>query len=315
MTQTTYRPILDRHTHAYESQADVWYIRITPGRPVLPPVPDERWASDFPAPDPQTIAELRQAGGNTMKAEIDAIGYVRFSPRADAETSQSNEAQAQRIEEYAADKGYRLLHIYPDKALTGMDDERNPDAEVAVAKRPSLVEALDAVRPGMVFLVRWRSRIAREPYIQEYVERIVAWQGGILEATDESNETGLGPDLERGVRAIMDRDYVRKIRWMTKRAMKKHQTEGRRMGRIDRVPFGFRADLTSAPNSRGNPGLIVPDADEQETLRLIHQAAGRGLTPRAICRHLDGLGRSRRGKCWVGAASVVSGILRRNGKS
>ena len=59
------RPILDRLTHTYESRADVWYIRITPGRPVLPPVPDERWASDFPAPDPQTIAELRQALGET----------------------------------------------------------------------------------------------------------------------------------------------------------------------------------------------------------------------------------------------------------
>lgn len=243
-----------------------------------------------------------------------AYGYTRWSPRPDADETQSSVKQADHITEYCQAKGYDLAVILDEPDTSGGFDDNDPDPMAFYRSRPQLFEILGLVKAGDVLVCRWRDRIARSVHAQGIVRMELAQKLAHWEATDEPNDESPEGRFMQQLYAGMAELKRWQIKIATARAMQKHQAKGRRMGRIDRVPFGFRADLTSAPNSRGNPGLIVPDAEEQETLQLIHQAAGRGLTPRAICRHLDGLGRSRRGKCWVGAASVVVGILRRNGR-
>jgi DNA invertase Pin-like site-specific DNA recombinase len=238
-----------------------------------------------------------------------AIIYARFSDRPDADESLSNEKQIERCREYAAQHGYEVLgDPFADEALTGADDQQAADPLVTLSKRPGIVAAIDATQDGMVLLVRWRSRIARDPYIQQAVERIIAGQGGRVEATDESNETGLAGELTRGVLATISKWEVIKIRLMTRLAMQKHQKAGRRMTRKDRCPFGWRADPRDATR-------LIEDADEQETIRLVveQRAMGEGLT--SICKHLDSLGRKRRGKNWFKGRGTVQAILDRQSAS
>ena len=90
----------------------------------------------------------------------------------------------------------------------------------------------------------------------------------------------------------------------TSRAMRKHQANGRRMGRADRCPFGY------APDPKDNT-LLIPDPDEQRTLEVIRRSYQQGMGIREICRHLDRQGRNRRGKTWANAPAVVSAILKR----
>ena len=238
-----------------------------------------------------------------------AIIYARFSPRPDADESLSNEKQVERCREYAQKHGYEVIgEPYTDEALTGADDEQAADPLLALSQRQGIVDAMGAARKGVVLLVRWRSRIARDPYIQQAVERIVTGQGGRVEATDESNATGLAGDLERGVLATISKWEVIKIRLMTRLAMQKHQQAGRRMTRKDRCPFGWKADPR-------DPKRLTEDVDEQETIRIVleRRAAGEGLT--SICRHLDALGRSRRGKKWVGGRGTAQAIVNRHSAS
>ena len=83
------------------------------------------------------------------------------------------------------------------------------------------------------------------------------------------------------------------------------KTGARRVGwRPGRELFGFRAHSKI-------PGRLVEDPDEQQTINLILQARAEGMGPRPICQHLDHLGRSRRGKSWKGAHSLVVAILKR----
>jgi hypothetical protein len=77
-----------------------------------------------------------------------------------------------------------------------------------------------------------------------------------------------------------------------------------RMGRRDRVPFGWKLD-------RRDDKKLVPDWDEQETIRYAQAAAAKGLGLRAICRYLDAMGRKRRGKRWLGAHGLIRTVLER----
>ena len=77
-----------------------------------------------------------------------------------------------------------------------------------------------------------------------------------------------------------------------------------RMGRRDRVPFGWKLD-------RRDDKKLVPDWDEQETIRYAQAAEAKGMGLRAICRYLDAMGRKRRGKRWAGAHGLIRAILER----
>jgi DNA invertase Pin-like site-specific DNA recombinase len=233
-----------------------------------------------------------------------AIIYCRFSPRPDADESQSNKKQEERCRECAATRGYKVVDVQADEALTGMDDELDPDPVKATLNRPGLLAAINAIKPGMVLLVRWRNRIARDPFIQGWVRRKVMKKGGRIEAADESNEQGLAGELLENTLATVDKYNVIRIRLDTALAMQKYQRAGRRMGRLDRCPFGWKPDPR-------NLNRLVEDVDEQETIRLVMEQHKQGIGGSAICRYLDQLGRPRRGKSWRGGRGMVQAIIDR----
>ena len=109
------------------------------------------------------------------------------------------------------------------------------------------------------------------------------------------------------VLAAFDQMYKEQLAARTSGAMLHHQANGRRMGRIDRLPFGYRV-------SENDPAALEPDEAEQDTIGRIVDLRADGATHRAICETLDRMDITRRGKTWQGAHGMVEKILRRLAK-
>jgi DNA invertase Pin-like site-specific DNA recombinase len=256
------------------------------------------------------------------KYRVKAVIYIRYSPRpmkrkesagddgqvkvTYEDESESTEKQLERCREYCEQQGYEVSdsRIFIDEGKSGMDDEKDPDPQVCIRKRPGLMKALEATGKGMVLVVRWRNRLAREPYILECIKRIVAASWGLIEAADENNETGVGQEIVDSVQTIMGRNQVEKIRFMTKLKMGRYQDSGRRMGRADRTPFGWVVDPV-------DPDRLIIDQREQEIIEVIMEMHEQGQTPAEICRILNQTDMKRRGKTWKNARGTVQSIIDR----
>jgi hypothetical protein len=82
-------------------------------------------------------------------------------------------------------------------------------------------------------------------------------------------------------------------------------TSIKRRGRADRIQFGWRLD----PRDKTK---LVPDYEELKTIARARALAATGNSLREVCRLLDKEGRTRRGKPWKNAHSMLATILRRN---
>ncbi len=245
-----------------------------------------------------------------MAAKVRCCIYARYSPRpGEPEDIHSNKVQIQRCREYAAAHGYEVNEklIFADEALSGLDDEQDPDPVKSILKRPGIIAAIEATKKGMVLLVRWRNRIARDAYVQGWARRKMMKQGGRIEATDEANIEGLAGELLENTLATVDKYKAIQIGIDTALAMQKYQKSGRRMTRADQCPFGFAVD--PADSTR-----MIEDPVEHRTVLLILRRHALGEKPGAICKYLDMMvGHKRRGKSWKGGRGLVRTIISRFG--
>jgi len=197
-----------------------------------------------------------------------AVIYTRFSPRPNAAESESCEKQEEACRAYCGRKGYDVDRVIADKEQSGDD-----------AARAGLWEAIEALKPGGVLVVRWRNRLAREVYLSEVIRRAVEKRGARIEAAEESNN-GNSPDdvfIQHILAAFAERE--RKVIGMrTKQAMLKHQRAGRIMSR--RIPYGYKANPDKA-------GWMIEDEAEQGVVAIMRELASRGWCYNAIAVELD----------------------------
>jgi len=229
--------------------------------------------------------------GGRMKMSDKAVLYTRFSPRPNADDSDSCEKQDEICREYCEKKGYEVVGYFEDKKLSG--DE---------ADRPGLWEALGALKRGYVLVVRWRNRLARDVYLSEVIRRRVKKAGARIEAV-EGDTNGDSPQdvLVRQIFAAMSEYEKKLIGIRTKYAMLKHQANGRIMGGV--LPYGYKKDPDRT-------GYMIPCPAEQEVIGEIRQLAVDGYGVRQIAATLDIMGYiPRRGKIWN--HRLISNILKR----
>jgi len=234
---------------------------------------------------------------------MNAYGYCRFSPRPGADDCQSNEHQRARIEEFCQQQGFTLIDVIEEPDTSGGFDENDPRPEAFYEARPELYKLICRLKCDDVLVCRWRDRIARSVHCQGIVRMELARKGCRLLATDEANdETPEGVFHQQVIASVTELERWR-IKIKTRAAMRKHQIDGRRMTRVDRIPFGWRLDPA-------NKKRIVEDEKEQETIRVIAEAAAEGLSTKDLCQYLDGVGLLRRGKSWKNGRKVLERILR-----
>jgi DNA invertase Pin-like site-specific DNA recombinase len=153
--------------------------------------------------------------------------YSRFSPRRNADKSESCEVQEAYCEEFAAKNGLHVVATMQDKALSGDDEER-----------PGLWGAIQKLQKGWTLLVYRPDRLSRNVYLNEVLKREVGKIGACIKCV-AGDMDGDGPEAQllRQVMAAIA-EYERKIIGIrTKNAMLHRQSTGQRMGRF--APYGF----------------------------------------------------------------------------
>lgn len=201
------------------------------------------------------------------KKEMTVI-YTRFSPRRNAEESESCEVQQAYCEQHAAQKGYEIRAIIHDPDVSGADEYRE-----------KLWEAISLLYKGDVLLVYKRDRLARNVYLAEQINRAVRTRGATIEAVS-GDIPGNGPEqiLVRQVLAAIA-EYERKlISTRTRMSMRQHQRNGRRMSH--HPPYGWGAD----PD---DPKRLVPIPSEMGAVERIKALHAEGKTYYEIAKILN----------------------------
>lgn len=223
-----------------------------------------------------------------------AISYMRFSPRADEATSQSNETQRRIIRDFCAAKNWPLApeDEFADDALSGAD-----------ADRPGLWAAIARIEKGDKLVVWQFDRLAREAFLGMSIERdVLAHGGSIVSATGQGTiEEGMTPEQKFLIGILRQADqYFREVSVIkTKSVMRQFQLEGRLMG--SRPPVGTMIDPSRTyhckKKNREMP-MLKECPSELADLSRIRELADMEYNAGEITRILKAEGRTFRGAPW-----------------
>ena len=210
-----------------------------------------------------------------------AVGYLRVSTEAQAESGLGLEAQQGAIAAAAARLGLRLAETFTDAGLSGSLDLEN---------RPNLFAAVAALRRGDVLIVAKRDRIGRDVVGVATIERAIARKGGrILSAAGEGTEgTDASSMLHRQILDVFGEYERRLIGQRTKAALKAKRDRGECAGN---VPFGYQL----GPDGR----TLADNPAEREVLTILGELRAAGYSLRQIADELNRQGfTTRRGTPW-----------------
>ncbi len=206
-----------------------------------------------------------------MEENKKAIIYSRFSPRRNADESESIEAQLDFCRKWCKENDVEIKGEFADRALSGGDEDR-----------PELWAAIAALERGYVLVVYRLDRLARSVYLSDIIERSIhTKKATFLSIAGEG--TWSDSDEDFLIRKILQAlaEYERKvISARTRAAMLRHQANGRLMGSIP--PYGFMLD---PDNSR----RIVKNPYERIIINQIKRLHGKGLSLRKIAAELTNL--------------------------
>ena len=203
-----------------------------------------------------------------MEVLKSAIIYTRFSPRRNAEESESCEVQRGYCERYAAQHGMEIAACFDDPDVSGADEFRE-----------KLWQAIEALPKGGVLLVYKRDRLARNVYLSEQINRAVERRGATIEAVtgDVKGDSAETVMIRQVLAAIAE--YERKmIASRTRHAMRFHMANGRRMG--SECPYGWQPDPA-------DPKRMLPCQRERDVIDEILAKRREGMAYHAIMTWLN----------------------------
>jgi DNA invertase Pin-like site-specific DNA recombinase len=157
----------------------------------------------------------------------------------------------------AAELGAAVVAEHSDSGISGALDERH---------RPGLRAVLALAGSVDLVIVREQSRLARGEDLLGHVRTVLSRAGARVESVLE----GQASDLERGVRAVIDAEYVRRCRELSRLKGRTRAARGERLG--GRPTLGYRWD--------GNDLVIIPE--DAELVRIAYRLALDGVSIRQI---------------------------------
>jgi site-specific DNA recombinase len=232
---------------------------------------------------------VKQRKGEPMKA---AIGYVRVSTGTQAVDGISLDGQREKIAAWCKANDVELQGVFCDAGLSGKRADN----------RPELQAALDAVcKVHGILIVYSLSRLARSTkdtiIIGERLQKTHCDLVSLSERIDTTSAAGRMVFRLLAVFAEFERDLASERTTMGL-AWKKSQGE-----RTGRVPFGF---------SLGDDGIhLIPNADEQTALALIHSLREQGESLRDIAAELTNRGIPTKSGNHVWDHTAIRRILKR----
>jgi DNA invertase Pin-like site-specific DNA recombinase len=194
--------------------------------------------------------------------------------------------------------GLEIIGEYQDEEASGKSMNGRPGLDQAIRH---------ACKAKAILAVYSLSRLARNTKdaigISEHLAAKKADLASLHERIDTSSPWGRFFFVLTAALATLEREQLVE---RTSDAMRRHQSAGRRMGRLDRIPFGFKTKAD-------DPSRIEPDDQEQGTVARMKTLRTEGKSYRQIVSVLDTEGHPRRGKTWQGCHRLVSAILHREG--
>jgi DNA invertase Pin-like site-specific DNA recombinase len=213
-----------------------------------------------------------------------AIGYIRVST--DDQTL-GVESQRERLTAWCAERRVALVAVHEDVGVSG---------GAALDKRPGLMAAIDALRPGVALVAVKRDRLARDTMNAAMIERLAERQGAKVLTCDGAGE-GDSPEAQM-LRGIIDvfAQYERAvIRSRTKTALAVKRGRDERIS--GRLPYGM---CLAADGIH-----LEENTDEQAVIAIARALHTAGLSSRAIASRLAERGLYSR----VGTMFTPSAIL------
>lgn len=219
-----------------------------------------------------------------------AIPYVRFSPRRDEDTSESNVLQLDMIRDYCAKQGHVVVAEFADDAISGDDEDR-----------PGLWAAVDALKRGYVLVAYKADRLARSVYLSEYIQRAVRKKGATIEIVTGSRNGDSPEDVfVRQVLAAFSELEKKVIAARTKAGMLTRQAQGQAMSK--RPPFGMQPGPESESTDRFGNTVVkrtwIESPTELDAIARILEQQRQGCGAREIARNLNAAGVPCRGSQW-----------------
>lgn len=230
---------------------------------------------------------------NTPPPGTQVVLYARFSPRPDAEQSESANDQLATLRDYAKRHGWIVVGEFSDSALSGDDYDR-----------VGLWDAVQAVKRGQLLLATRGSRIARDTILLEMVfEKVRKKRASVWIAEGMLNGNSPESVLLRKMLAAVWEFEKRMIAAQTRAAKIAGMKAGRAVSRD--LPFGYR-EGSGIPSTRlGKPiirrTMIECDREHPVLKRIITEhLAGRSAQAIAVGLERDKIparaGRWTRGK-------------------
>ena len=222
---------------------------------------------------------------------MQALGYVRVSTEGQAVDGVSLEAQQSRIRAWSEANGYRLLGLHVDAGLSGCRADNRPALQAAIT---------EACKQKAALIVYSLSRLARSTKDAILISERLARSGADLVSLSERIDTtsAAGKLFFRLMISLseFERDLVAE---RTKGALSHMRQQGKRIGKI---PYGY--DLAKDGTS------LIPNAAEQDGLRLIERLRTNGFGRRLIAAELTAQGvATKTGASW--SPQAVGRILHR----
>lgn len=225
-----------------------------------------------------------------------AAGYIRVSTEEQRRDGWNLDADRERIQEIAAERGWELVTVYDDGGRQGDD----PD-------RPGFNAMLDALGDLDVIVMRSLDRLSRDTFLFALATKAIRTAGVSVETfngpVDLDTPEG---ELSSNVLAAIARFEKRQIGVRVKQAMGARARAGHHHGR---APFGY------------DVGMTVNESQAATIIRVFHEYAIDGISQREIARRLNREGiAAQRGRWTQGAISktlhmpVYIGKVRFNGE-
>jgi len=217
-----------------------------------------------------------------------AIAYLRVSTDEQAEEGISLEAQASTIDSYCRMRGFDLVDVVEDRAVSG---------SIPLAERKNGRRVLELVANGQAGAV---VALKLDRLFRDCVDCLTVvgrWdQTGVAlhlvdlggQAVDTSSAMGRFFLTVMAGAAEMERNLIRE---RTRLALAEKRRQGEHVGS---VPFGFDLD--------GPGGRLIPNPEETAVIERICELRGQKLSLRSIAAVLNAAGvPTKRGSQWSGA--------------
>jgi DNA invertase Pin-like site-specific DNA recombinase len=203
-----------------------------------------------------------------------AIGYLRVSTQGQAERGMSLASQRERVQAFAAEKGYALLDVIEEAASGAV----RADEVFSWEHRPALLGVLDRATAHEfdVLIVAKLDRLSRDHPTLIVVERQLERHGvSVLSTAEETNGDGPLAEFIRGQLALV----AQLERSMILERVSAGKAKKKQLGRHvhGRVPYGYLSE---------HGVLSVDPTRAPIVVRIFHDIRA-GATPGHIARELN----------------------------